>query len=144
MAKKSSLSLLIGVGAPKSRNPEGMTAPSETAPDQGGMDEEMVEEEVVEKPEREEPSIDLPPGFKTPDGIEEDQDFDTTCKVCVRGDKLYFKKIGDMPVSKAGEEEEVEEEEVADVEESAPAEDSGYGARRAEESAARKAFQGGF
>lgn len=141
--KKSSLSLLIGV-SPKSRNQEGMTTDSETAPDQGGMEEEMVEEEVVEKPERSEPSIQLPPGFKTPDGVEEDQDFDTTCRVCVRGDRLYFKKVGDMAVTPEGQQEEVEEDKETEVDESEMVEDTGYGARRAEESAARKTFQGGF
>lgn len=161
--KKSGLALLIGM-KPQSRNGEGVTGPSMTEPDQGGMEEEtIVEEEVVEKPEREEPSIALPPGFRPPDGVEEDQDFDTTCRACVRGDRLYFKKVGDMPVTPEGQEEELEEEDETMVDEMAESEDQQAAEaaagtemhpeaarvatmkkRRAEEQKARNVFRGGY
>lgn len=144
MPRKPNLDLLIAVGGPKSRNPNGMTSNSVTSPDQGPDEEELESEEheMMESPEEEaaehQNCVILPPGFKPPEGTESGASFATTVRGYIEGDKFYVEAIGDMPVEqKAPEEVEVEEEGVVEV--------SPYQKRKAEETEARNVFsKGGY
>lgn len=148
--KKTGLALLLGMAGPKSKNPNGVEDASITAPDQSGdmlapggeMEDEMTETmEAMAPPSPN--SILLPPGFKPPDGAEEE--FMTTIRGKVMGDRLEIVALGDMPldgpaveeVAPLPEEEVVEQEEVMEMEP-----ESDYAKKRSEERAAKKAFQG--
>ena len=154
---KSKLDLLIAVGKPKSRGPDGMTSTSIAEPDQGdGMapgGNVVEEEEVVEEPM--EGGIALPAGFKAPDGIEDGQLFSTTVSGKKMGQMFYPETLGDMPLTPVGEAEETMADEMMESEETQEEEDEAgtemhpelakmakmFKKKKADDMAAKNAFQ---
>lgn len=112
------------------------------------MEEAMMEEETPRTS-----SITLPKGFRLPEGAKEGEPFTTTIRGVARNGQLEIQALGDMPMhsetKETPEEEESEssmEEEMEPTEGPQPevlaAETERYKRKKADEMAAKKAFQG--
>ena len=170
--KKSGLTMMLAIGKPKSRNPDGVSSGSTTSPDQGdgmapgqSMDDETGEEmggqgdSAGDEGEQGEDMLQLPPGFKPPASADGGGYFTTTIYGCImqtaNGPMLKVDKVGDMPLhggkeeegSMPGEEEESEapsDEQPDQSQQPALSEEGAmYAKKKKDEMAAKKVFQPG-
>lgn len=124
--KKKSLDLLLAVGKSGPKPEPGMDEMAEEpAPDLA-----MAEPVPPAEPMESENCITLPPGFKAPDGSEDGKPFTTTVRGKIMDGKFYPESIGDMPLDGVA----------APAEEPMPEEGS-YAMKKADENAAKSAFQ---
>lgn len=123
------------------------------APEQGEEEMEAPMEATTENEGTENQMVNLPEGFRLPEGAKEGEPFTTTIRGVARNGKFEIQALGDMPMhSEATEtpEEEGSESEQEQANEATEephsevfmAESAKYKKKKADEMSAKKAFQG--